>query len=47
MTSSGSHLSGVWSKVTDLRVVRGHGSYVVDVAGHEYLDFTNAARVLT
>jgi 4-aminobutyrate aminotransferase len=45
MTSSGSHLSGVWSKVTDLRVVRGHGSYVVDVAGHEYLDFTAGIAV--
>lgn len=40
MTSTGSHLSGVWSKVTDLRVVRGHGCHVVDSGGHEYLDFT-------
>jgi len=40
MTAATSHLSGVWAKVTELRVVRGHGSYVVDVNGHEYLDFT-------
>ncbi len=40
MTSPSSHLSGVWSKTTDLRVVRGHGSIVVDSGGHEYLDFT-------
>ncbi len=40
MTSTGSHLSGVLAKVTDLRVVRGHGCHVVDSSGHEYLDFT-------
>ena len=40
MDATGSHLSGVWSKVTDLRVVRGHGCRVVDEAGTEYLDFT-------
>lgn len=40
MDSSGSHLSGVWSKVTDLQIERGRGCTVVDVNGHEYLDFT-------
>ena len=39
---SGSHLSGVWSKATDLQVVRGHGSWIVDVNGNEYLDFTSS-----
>ena len=39
MTSAGSHLSNVWAKTTDLQVVRGHGCRVVDVSGHEYLDF--------
>ena len=40
MTSAGSHTSNVWAKTTDLRVVSGHGCRVVDVDGHEYLDFT-------
>lgn len=40
MTSADSHLSNVWAKETDLQVVRGYGSRVVDVNGHEYLDFT-------
>ncbi|MEL6891998.1 MAG: aspartate aminotransferase family protein [Actinomycetota bacterium] len=40
MTTARSHLSGVWSKVTDLRVERGHGCRVVDTNGVEYLDFT-------
>ena len=34
-----SHLSNVWSKVTDLRVASGHGCRVVTDDGHEYLDF--------
>ncbi|MGI9644407.1 MAG: aspartate aminotransferase family protein [Ilumatobacteraceae bacterium] len=42
MTSAGgAHLSQVWAKLTDLRVVRGHGCRVVDVNGLEYLDFTS------
>jgi len=40
MTSAGSHTSSVWAKTTQLRVVSGHGCRVVDVDGHEYLDFT-------
>lgn len=40
MEATGSHLSGVWAKVTDLRIERGHGCRVVDVNGREYLDFT-------
>jgi 4-aminobutyrate aminotransferase len=34
------HVSEVWAKTTDLRVVSGHGCRVVDVDGVEYLDFT-------
>jgi 4-aminobutyrate aminotransferase-like enzyme len=41
MSSPGSHLSGVWSKVTDLQIERGHGCRVVDTNGREYLDFTS------
>jgi 4-aminobutyrate aminotransferase len=40
MTSAVSHLSNVWAKTTDLRVVSGHGCWVVDADGTEYLDFT-------
>ena len=40
MTSAGSHTANVWAKTTDLQVVSGHGCRVVDVDGHEYLDFT-------
>lgn len=40
MTSAGSHLSNVWAKTTDLQVASGHGCYVVDINGNEYLDFT-------
>jgi 4-aminobutyrate aminotransferase len=38
--TTGSHLSRVWAKTTDLQVVSGHGCRVVDVDGVEYLDFT-------
>lgn len=41
MTSAGTHLSGVWSQVTGLQIVRGHGCRVVGADGHEYLDFTS------
>ncbi len=34
------HVSDVWAKTTDLRVVSGHGCRVVDADGVEYLDFT-------
>ncbi len=40
MSSSASHLSGVWSKSTDLKVVRGSGCRVFDANDREYLDFT-------
>jgi len=36
----GSHLSNVWSKVTDLHVVRGQGCQVFDANDNAYLDFT-------
>lgn len=38
--SPGSHLSNVWSKVTDLQVVRGVGCRVYDANDNAYLDFT-------
>jgi len=37
----GSHLSGVWFRVTDLDVVDGHGCIVRASDGTEYLDFTS------
>lgn len=40
MTATGSHLSNVWAKTTDLQVVSGRGCRVVDATGAEYLDFT-------
>ena len=42
MATQSSHLSGVWSLATDLQVVRGHGSWIVDINGNEYLDFTSS-----
>ena len=42
MTSQGSHLSGVWSNATNLQIVRGYGSTIVDVNDTEYLDFTSS-----
>lgn len=38
--STVSNLSNVWSKVTDLQVVRGQGCRVYDVDDNSYLDFT-------
>lgn len=35
-----SHTSHVWAKTTDLRIVSGRGSHVIDASGTEYLDFT-------
>lgn len=40
MAEIGAHLSGVWAKATDLQIERGMGIRVIDVNGHEYLDFT-------
>jgi 4-aminobutyrate aminotransferase len=40
MDEIGAHLSSVWSTATDLQIERGIGCRVVDVNGHEYLDFT-------
>ncbi len=40
MTATGSHLSGVWAKATDLHIDRGVGCRVIDVDGNDYLDFT-------
>ncbi|MEX2627460.1 MAG: aspartate aminotransferase family protein [Ilumatobacteraceae bacterium] len=44
-TSHRSHLSQVWSKVTDLQVVSGRGCRVTTVDGHEYLDFAAGIAV--
>ena len=41
MTATGSHLSNVWAKVTDLDVVRGQGCRVFDANDNAYLDFTS------
>jgi 4-aminobutyrate aminotransferase-like enzyme len=40
MAEIGSHLSSVWAQATDLEIERGLGCHVIDVNGHEYLDFT-------
>lgn len=40
MDETAGHLSSVWSTATDLKIERGAGCRVVDVNGHEYLDFT-------
>ena len=40
MNSTGTHLSGVWAKVTDLQIERGLGCRVFDTNGRDYLDFT-------
>ena len=40
VSESNSNLSNVWSKVTDLQVVRGLGCRVYDVNDTAYLDFT-------
>lgn len=40
MAEIGAHLSGVWAKATDLQIERGVGCKVIDVNGHEYLDFS-------
>ena len=40
MADIGAHLSGVWATATDLQIERGVGCRVIDVNGHEYLDFT-------
>lgn len=38
-------LSPVWSRLTQLRPVRGEGAYLYDEAGHAYLDFTSGIGV--
>lgn len=40
-----SHIAPVWSRVTDLVVERGEGSYVYTTAGQRYLDFTSGIGV--
>jgi len=40
MGETGSHLSGVWATTSDLRIVRGAGSRVIDADDREYLDFS-------
>ncbi len=40
MVDGSSHLSSVWACATDLRIERGVGARVIDVDGHDYLDFT-------
>ena len=40
-----SHLAPVWSKVTDLQVVSGKGSWVTTTPGDRYLDFSSGIAV--
>ena len=40
MDETRAHLSSVWATSTDLQIERGVGCRVIDVNGHEYLDFT-------
>jgi len=40
MAENRAHLSSVWARTTDLEIERGAGCRVIDVNGHEYLDFT-------
>lgn len=42
---SGSNLSNVWFKVTDLEVATGDGSWVTTTSGERYLDFTGGIAV--
>lgn len=42
---TGSHLAPVWSRLTQLRPVRGEGAYLFDEAGTAYLDFTSGIGV--
>jgi 4-aminobutyrate aminotransferase len=39
------YLSPVWSRVTDLMIVRGEGVYLYDDSGKRYLDFTSGIGV--
>jgi len=45
MSTSSSHLSRVWFKVTDLQVASGRGCRVTTVDGQEYLDFAAGIAV--
>ncbi len=45
MSTSRSHLSRVWFKVTDLQVASGRGCRVTTVDGQEYLDFAAGIAV--
>jgi len=40
-----SHLSGVWNRAWPLVVDHGEGPYLIDTAGHRYLDFTSGIGV--
>jgi 4-aminobutyrate aminotransferase len=45
MTPDLSHISPVWTRITDLVVERGEGSYVYTTAGEKYLDFSSGIGV--
>jgi 4-aminobutyrate aminotransferase len=45
MTHDLSHISPVWSRVTNLVIERGQGCHVYTSDGHEYLDFTSGIGV--
>lgn len=39
------HLSPVWTRLTQLMIERGEGSYIFTTEGHRYLDFTSGIGV--
>ncbi len=45
MTHDLSHISPVWTRLTDLMVERGEGSYVYTTGGDKYLDFSSGIGV--
>lgn len=40
-----SHISSVWSRITDILVDYGKGAYLYDINGNRYLDFTSGIGV--
>ena len=39
------NLSNVWSRISEVQVVRGEGIYVYDENGTQYIDFTSGIGV--
>ncbi|MFK8023609.1 MAG: aspartate aminotransferase family protein [Ilumatobacter sp.] len=47
MDDHASHVTSVWSVATELQIERGHGPRVIDINGHEYLDFSSGLGAAT